>query len=113
MLIRAIIFLYLKMIQEALNYIIEYNYLFLKVRTILKTHGDKELATVTLDSVIMGMKELPLMFYPCSSLDPKVGIRFRGMSIEEMQKVSLNSPCLLLVLADVNTDTRWVVTAYP
>jgi len=35
------------------------------------------------------------------------------MSIEEMQKASSNSPCLLLVLADVNTDTRWVVTAYP
>lgn len=35
------------------------------------------------------------------------------MTIEDMQKVSSNSPCLLLVLADVNTDTRWVVTAYP
>ena len=35
------------------------------------------------------------------------------MSIEEMQKISSNSPCLLLVLADVSTDTRWVVTAYP
>lgn len=35
------------------------------------------------------------------------------MSIEDMQKASENSSCLLLVLADVNTDTRWVVTAYP
>ena len=35
------------------------------------------------------------------------------MSIEDMQKVSSNSPCLLLVLADANTDTRLVVTAYP
>jgi len=35
------------------------------------------------------------------------------MSLEDMQKVSSNTPCLLLVLADVNTDTRWVVTAYP
>ncbi len=33
----------------------------------------------------MGMKELPLMFYPCSSLDPAEGIRFRGLSIKEMQ----------------------------
>jgi len=33
----------------------------------------------------MGMKELPLMFYPCSSLDPSEGIRFRGLSITEMQ----------------------------
>ncbi len=30
------------------------------------------------------MKELPLMFYPCSSLDPKEGIRFWGLSIPEM-----------------------------
>jgi len=35
------------------------------------------------------------------------------MTIEDMQKTSSNKPCLLLVLADVNTDTRWVVTAYP
>jgi len=35
------------------------------------------------------------------------------MSIEDMQKVSSNSPCLLVVLADANTDTRLVVTAYP
>lgn len=34
----------------------------------------------------MGMKELPLMFYPCSSLDPSEGIRFRGLSIPEMQE---------------------------
>ena len=39
-----------------------------------------------LDHIIMGMKELPLMFYPCSSLDPSEGIRFRGLSIPEMQQ---------------------------
>ena len=57
-----------------------------EVRTILKNHGNLEIGKITLDSVIMGMKELPLMFYPCSSLDPKVGIRFRGMSIDDMQE---------------------------
>jgi len=35
------------------------------------------------------------------------------MSIEDMQNVSANTPCLLLVLADAKTDTRWVVTSYP
>ena len=35
------------------------------------------------------------------------------MSIEDMQNVSSNTPCLLLVLADTKTDTRWVVTSYP
>ena len=35
------------------------------------------------------------------------------MSIEDMQKTSSSTPCLLLVLADVNSETRWVVTSYP
>ncbi|HSM71234.1 MAG TPA: hypothetical protein VK851_06795, partial [Anaerolineales bacterium] len=35
------------------------------------------------------------------------------MTLEDMQEVSENSSCLLLVLADADTDTRWVVTAYP
>ena len=35
------------------------------------------------------------------------------MSIEDMQDLSANTPCLLLVLADEKTDTRWVVTSYP
>jgi len=35
------------------------------------------------------------------------------MTLEDMQEVSANSSCLLLVLADANTNTRWVVTAYP
>ena len=35
------------------------------------------------------------------------------MSIEDMQKTSSSTPCLLLVLADINSETRWVVTAYP
>ena len=55
-----------------------------KLRTILKEHGSKKVDTVRLDHIIMGMKELPLMFYPCSSLDPSEGIRFRGLSIPEM-----------------------------
>ena len=38
------------------------------------------------EHVIQGMKELPLMFYPCSSLDPSEGIRFRGLSIPQMQQ---------------------------
>ncbi len=56
-----------------------------QVRGILKNHGKKELATISIENVIMGMKELPLMFYPCSSLDPSEGIRFRGLTISEMK----------------------------
>lgn len=35
------------------------------------------------------------------------------LTIEDMQKRSSNSPCLMLVLAEANTDKRWVVTANP
>lgn len=35
------------------------------------------------------------------------------LSIEEMQDVSSKSPCLLLVLAESDTDKRWVVTGLP
>ena len=35
------------------------------------------------------------------------------LSTEEMQKLQSDSPCLLLVLAKADTDTRWVLTALP
>jgi hypothetical protein len=35
------------------------------------------------------------------------------MSLEEMQELDSNSPCLLLVLAQSDSDKRWVVTAIP
>ncbi|NJC96235.1 MAG: hypothetical protein C3F07_05150 [Anaerolineales bacterium] len=35
------------------------------------------------------------------------------LSLEEMQNRDSNSPCLLLVLAEADSDKRWVVTALP
>jgi hypothetical protein len=35
------------------------------------------------------------------------------LTLEEMQSLDQNSPCLLLVLAEQETDKRWVVTAKP
>ena len=35
------------------------------------------------------------------------------MTIEEIQKVDSNSPCLLLILTGSDSDTRWVLTAIP
>jgi hypothetical protein len=35
------------------------------------------------------------------------------MTIEDMMEASSNSACLLLVLAESDTDERWVVTALP
>jgi hypothetical protein len=35
------------------------------------------------------------------------------LSNEELQKLQTDTPCLLLVLAKADTDTRWVLTALP
>ena len=37
----------------------------------------------------------------------------RQMSPEEMQKLDSNSPCLLIVLAEADSEKRWVLTALP
>lgn len=37
----------------------------------------------------------------------------RQMSAEEMQALDSNSPCLLIVLAESDSDKRWVLTALP
>ncbi|HLA07462.1 MAG TPA: hypothetical protein VJ022_08465 [Anaerolineales bacterium] len=37
----------------------------------------------------------------------------RQMNNEELQKVDTNSPCLLLVLAEADSEKRWVLTALP
>ena len=43
----------------------------------------------------------------------KAGKKLDEMTLAEMQKLDSNSPCLLLVLAKQDSDTRWVVTALP
>lgn len=35
------------------------------------------------------------------------------LNIEEMQKIDSGSPCMMLVLAQADTEKRWVVTAIP
>jgi hypothetical protein len=37
----------------------------------------------------------------------------RQLTSEEMLDLDSNSPCLLLVLAEADTDSRWVLTALP
>ena len=43
---------------------------------LIKNYGKKEIGKINIESVILGMKELPLLFYPGSSMDPNEGIRF-------------------------------------
>ncbi|HLO15268.1 MAG TPA: hypothetical protein VK206_10590, partial [Anaerolineales bacterium] len=37
----------------------------------------------------------------------------RQLTPEEMQKLDSNSPCLLLILVQPDSDKRWVLTALP
>ncbi|TSA29013.1 MAG: citrate (Si)-synthase [Bacteroidetes bacterium] len=57
-----------------------------EVRTLLKEHGEAEIGKVTVESMISGMKGLPVLLTLTSKLDPQEGIRFRGYSIPELQE---------------------------
>mmetsp|Transcript_34365 Transcript_34365/g.83161 ORF Transcript_34365/g.83161 Transcript_34365/m.83161 type:complete len:456 (+) Transcript_34365:111-1478(+) len=50
-------------------------------------HGDKVLCEVTVDQAIGGMRGIKGMITETSLLDPEEGIRFRGYSIPECQKM--------------------------
>jgi citrate synthase len=57
-----------------------------EVKTLLKDYGETEIGKVTIDSMISGMKGLPVLLTLTSKLDPQEGIRFRGYSIPELQE---------------------------
>ncbi|MBE0646337.1 MAG: citrate (Si)-synthase [Bacteroidales bacterium] len=57
-----------------------------EVKTLLKDYGETEIGKVTIESMISGMKGLPVLLTLTSKLDPQEGIRFRGYSIPELQE---------------------------
>ena len=57
-----------------------------EVRHLRVDHGKEQIATVTVEQVINGMRDIPGMFYVGSSLDPQNGIRLRHLSIPELQE---------------------------
>jgi len=57
-----------------------------EVKNLLKEHGAAEIGKVTIESMISGMKGLPLLLTLTSKLDPEEGIRFRGYTIPELQE---------------------------
>lgn len=59
-----------------------------EVQTLKKEHGKTTIAEVNVEQVINGMRDIPCMFYLCSSLDPHHGIRLRHLSIPELQEVT-------------------------
>ncbi|EFJ51043.1 hypothetical protein VOLCADRAFT_79930 [Volvox carteri f. nagariensis] len=56
-----------------------------RLRSLKRDHGSEPLKEVTVDMVIGGMRGLPAMLWETSLLDPEEGIRFRGLSIPELQ----------------------------
>ncbi|PNH02385.1 Citrate synthase, mitochondrial [Tetrabaena socialis] len=56
-----------------------------RLKALKKAHGGKVLGQVTVDMTIGGMRGIPGMLWETSLLDPEEGIRFRGLSIPELQ----------------------------
>ena len=57
------------------------------------------------DQIELIMSNNDILVYTVSSRD--------RLTLEEMQQLDSGSPCMLLVLAQADTDERWVVTAFP
>lgn len=58
-----------------------------EIKDILKEHGNKKIGEVTLAQVYQGMRGITGLVTETSLLDAQEGIRFRGHSIPELQKV--------------------------
>lgn len=58
-----------------------------KVKAILKEHGDTIVDSVALEQIYGGARNIKMMVWETSELDPMDGIRFRGYSIAELQQL--------------------------
>lgn len=56
-----------------------------EIEGILGSHGNTVIADVTVSQAYGGMRDIKCMVTETSSVDPQEGIRYRGMSIPEMQ----------------------------
>lgn len=57
-----------------------------KFKTLKKEHGSKSLGEVTVDQAIGGARGVKCMIWETSLLDAEEGIRFRGLTIPELQQ---------------------------
>ena len=57
-----------------------------RVKTLLAEHGDLEISGVTVAQAYGGMRGVKSLVTETSALDPDEGIRFRGLSIPEVQQ---------------------------
>lgn len=58
-----------------------------RLKKLKKEHGSAQLGNITVDMVLGGMRGMTGLLWEPSLLDPDEGIRFRGLSIPECQKV--------------------------
>jgi citrate synthase len=56
-----------------------------EIETLLAAHGSTPIADVTVSQAYGGMRDIKCMVTETSSVDPHEGIRYRGMTIPEMQ----------------------------
>uniref|UniRef100_A0A915ACN6 Citrate synthase n=1 Tax=Parascaris univalens TaxID=6257 RepID=A0A915ACN6_PARUN len=63
-----------------------------KVAEFRKAHGSTVLQNITVDMIYGGMRTMKAMVTETSVLDPEEGIRFRGYSIPECQKLLPKAP---------------------
>ncbi|KAJ0792790.1 putative citrate synthase [Helianthus annuus] len=81
-LIRSILCLF--MIIFVIN---EFNLVQERLKKIKSEYGKVQLGNITVDMVLGGMRGMTGLLWETSLLDPDEGIRFRGLSIPECQKV--------------------------
>ncbi|KAL6557451.1 hypothetical protein OROMI_017801 [Orobanche minor] len=58
-----------------------------RLKKIKSEHGKVQLGNITVDMVLGGMRGMTGLLWETSLLDPEEGIRFRGLSIPECQKL--------------------------
>jgi len=56
-----------------------------RIQKILKEHGDMKIADCTIAQAYGGMRSVKCMVWEVSALDPNEGIRFRGLTIPDLQ----------------------------
>ncbi|KAK5646047.1 hypothetical protein RI129_004511 [Pyrocoelia pectoralis] len=64
-----------------------------RVKAFRKSHGNTKVGEVTIDMMYGGMRGIKGLVCETSVLDADEGIRFRGLSIPECQKVLPRDPC--------------------
>ncbi|KAL3624578.1 hypothetical protein CASFOL_031246 [Castilleja foliolosa] len=58
-----------------------------RIKKLKSEHGKVQLGSITVDMVLGGMRGMTGLLWETSLLDPEEGIRFRGLSIPECQKL--------------------------